>query len=170
MLFRSLACSDLGPQLAQNDYEQSRSRERCLGGVDLYVSCLDLRLGPRLCGERSEPTFLRPHEAEVMMGMPRNCTKHSTLTPIQRLRVIGNSFDVNTVSMLLSCMPLGYTTKRNRAQKAAESGNNTQPPRNVSANVKCKKHSQGKCTSNPEQHVRTLPPWQQACTACHTNV
>ena len=49
-----------------------------------------------------KPQQLRPVEAERLMGMPANCTESADLTPLDRLRAIGNGWDVNVTTMLLA--------------------------------------------------------------------
>jgi len=48
-----------------------------------------------------QPQQLRPHEAELLMGMPKDCTQGDGITAIMRLRCIGNAWDVNVVSLMV---------------------------------------------------------------------
>ena len=50
----------------------------------------------------SDPQQLRPAEAEALMGMPRDCTATPWSTALLRLQCIGNGWDLNVVSQLLS--------------------------------------------------------------------
>jgi hypothetical protein len=45
---------------------------------------------------------LRPREAEHLMGMPSDCTAGNGVTAMDRLKAIGNGWDLNVTSMLLS--------------------------------------------------------------------
>ena len=48
-----------------------------------------------------EPQHLRACEAELLMGMPKDCTMGDGITQIVRLRCIGNAWDVNVVSLIM---------------------------------------------------------------------
>ena len=48
-----------------------------------------------------QPQQLRPHEAERLMGMSPGCTAGASVTAKQRLRCIGNGWDMRVVTMLL---------------------------------------------------------------------
>ena len=49
-----------------------------------------------------DPQHLMADEAELLMGMRANCTDAEGVTIADRLRSIGNGWDINVVSMLLS--------------------------------------------------------------------
>ena len=49
--------------------------------------------------ELQEP---RPHEAELLMGLPKGITEGPSITNKQRLRCIGNGWDLNVVKPLLT--------------------------------------------------------------------
>ena len=53
-----------------------------------------------------ELMFLRPHEAEKLLGLITGCTAGAGITAISRLKAIGNGWDINVVSMLLGYLPL----------------------------------------------------------------
>ena len=53
-----------------------------------------------------EQMFLRPHEAEKLLGLITGCTAGAGITAISRLKAIGNGWDINVVSMLLGYLPL----------------------------------------------------------------
>jgi len=47
-----------------------------------------------------QPQHLRPTEAELLMGMPPDCTAGNALSARDRLKCIGNGWDMNVVEML----------------------------------------------------------------------
>ena len=53
-----------------------------------------------------ELMFLRPHEAEKLLGLFAGCTAGAGITAISRLKAIGNGWDINVVSMLFGYLPL----------------------------------------------------------------
>ena len=53
-----------------------------------------------------ELMFLRPYEAEKLLGLFAGCTTGARTTAIPRLKVIGNGWDINVVSILLGYLPL----------------------------------------------------------------
>ena len=56
-----------------------------------------------------EPQHLRPQEAERLMGMPEGCTAGPGITAIERLRAIGNAWDLNVTKMFFDhCLRSEY--------------------------------------------------------------
>ena len=53
-----------------------------------------------------ELMFLRPHEAERLLGVTPGCTSGAGITAISRLKGIGQGWDINVCSMLLGYLPM----------------------------------------------------------------
>ena len=53
-----------------------------------------------------ELMFLRPHEAERLLGVTPGCTSGARITAISRLKGIGQGWDINVCSMLLGYLPM----------------------------------------------------------------
>ena len=54
---------------------------------------------------RPELVFLRPHEAEQLLGHVKHSTEGCGITALDRLQAIGNGWDINVAVMLLKFLP-----------------------------------------------------------------
>jgi hypothetical protein len=72
-----------------------------------------------------QPQQLRPHEAERLMGMSGEDTAGSGVTAKERLKCIGNGWDMNVANMLFSRSALATQTPPQSVCPTAASGVNT---------------------------------------------
>ena len=66
----------------------------------------------------SKLRYLRPHEAEKLMGMKPRCTAAPGVSARARLTIIGNAWDINVSTMLLAHSRVATSAVKNLAMEA----------------------------------------------------
>ena len=74
-------------------------------------------------GKSSKGPCTWPHEAEQLMGLPKDCTAGARISARDRLQAIGNGWDVNVVKMLLRFSKLVSAATREKVSKQSQLAN-----------------------------------------------